>query len=66
MDKASKQQRSARQMEDLPVAAADAAEVVGGGIVVIEQVSVVDPNFLSPGVVRGFNPQPDPPKTIGL
>jgi hypothetical protein len=63
MDKASKQQRGTRQMEDLPVAA---AEVVGGGIVVIEKTSVVDPNFLSPGVVRGFNPQPDPPKTIGL
>ena len=50
------------QLEDLLVVTEQAAEVKGG---------LIDPNdrslnftnqYVSPGTIKGFNPQPDPPK----
>ena len=55
----SKQTRTeARQIEDLPV---EAAEDVKGGQDFHRDV-YTSLNFTHPGTIKGFNPQPDPPK----
>lgn len=59
MDKTTKQ-RAARQIEDLPVQAQSTTEVKGG--VVPEAPELGGSLYVSPGTVKGFNPQPDPPK----
>ena len=51
----------ARQIEDLPVDAQEAGEVKGG-IVPEAPERLLGSQYLSPGVIKGFNPQPDPPK----
>jgi hypothetical protein len=57
MDKHS--ERSQR-IEDLPVEAEQAAEVKGGQDLHFSTSS----QYLSAGVIKAFNPQPDPPKTL--
>jgi hypothetical protein len=52
----------ARQIEDLPVEAEQAAEVKGG---VVPDSPDLTAQYLSAGVIKAFNPQPDPPaKTL--
>ena len=51
----------ARQIEDLPVEAEQAAEVKGG---VVPDAPELSAQYLSAGVIKAFNPQPDPPKTL--
>jgi hypothetical protein len=50
----------AQQIEDLPVDAEQAAEVKGGQDFHYSASS----EYLSAGVIKAFNPQPDPPKTL--
>jgi hypothetical protein len=51
----------ARQIEDLPVEAEQAAEVKGG---LSDPEWRTSSTYLSAGVIKAFNPQPDPPKTL--
>jgi|SwirhirootsSR3_FD_contig_31_10039424_length_313_multi_3_in_0_out_0_1 hypothetical protein len=53
----------ARQIEDLPVEAEQAGEVKGGQDFHFS-ATTVSSQYLSAGVVKAFNPQPDPPKTL--
>ena len=48
------------RIEDLPVEAEQAAEVKGGQDFHFSTSS----QYLSAGVIKAFNPQPDPPKTL--
>jgi hypothetical protein len=47
-------------IEDLPVEAEQAAEVKGGSVPDAPDLTA---RYLSAGVIKAFNPQPDPPKT---
>jgi hypothetical protein len=51
----------ARQIEDLPVEAEQAAEVKGG---IVPDAPELSATYLSAKVIKAFNPQPDPPKTL--
>jgi hypothetical protein len=51
----------ARQIEDLPIEAEQADEVKGG---VVSTTPDLSATYLSAGVIKAFNPQPDPPKTL--
>ena len=50
-----------KRVEDLPVDEQQAAEVKGGQDF---HFSTTSPSsvYVSPAVIKGFNPQPDPPK----
>ena len=50
------------QLEDLPVVTEQAAEVKGGGVIMEDKVLNFTNQYVSPGTIKGFNPQPDPPK----
>ena len=49
-------------IEDLSVDPEQAAEVKGGGVIVEDKVLNFTNQYVSPGTIKGFNPQPDPPK----
>ena len=49
-------------LEDLTVEAEQAAEVKGGGVIVEDKSLNFTNQYVSPGTIKGFNPQPDPPK----
>ena len=51
----------AQQIEDLPVEAEQAAEVKGG---IVPEAPELSTKYVSAGVIKAFNPQPDPPKTL--
>ena len=50
------------RIEDLNVDAERAAEVKGGGVIVDDKSLSLSSQYVSPGTIKGFNPQPDPPK----
>jgi hypothetical protein len=50
------------RIEDLSVEPEKAAEVKGGGIIVDDKSLNFTNQYVSPGTIKGFNPQPDPPK----
>jgi hypothetical protein len=50
-----------KRIEDLPVEAEQAAEVKGGTVPDAPELSAT---YLSARVIKAFNPQPDPPKTL--
>ena len=52
----------AQRIEDLPVVTEQAAEVKGGGVIVEDKVLSSSSQYVSPGTIKGFNPQPDPPR----
>ena len=56
----SKDREHDARIEDLPVEAEQAAEVKGGQDIHFSTSS----QYLSAGVIKAFNPQPDPPKTL--
>ena len=55
-------EKEAQRIEDLPVVTEQAAEVKGGGVIVEDKVLSSSSQYVSPGTIKGFNPQPDPPK----
>ena len=57
----SKDREHDARIEDLPVEAEQAGEVKGGTVPDAPELSA---KYLSAGVIKAFNPQPDPPKTL--
>ena len=55
-------EKEAQRIEDLPVVTEQAAEVKGGGVIVEDKVLSSASQYVSPGTIKGFNPQPDPPR----
>ena len=53
--------QSPKRIEDLPVEPQQAAEVKGG---IVPGAPDLSPQHRSAGVIKSFNPQPDPPKTL--
>ena len=53
--------QSPKRIEDLPVEPQQAAEVKGG---IVPDAPDLSAQYLSAGVIKAFNPQPDPPKTL--
>ena len=51
-----------QRIEDLPMEAEQAAGVKGGGVIVDDKSLNFTSQYVSPGTIKGFNPQPDPPK----
>ena len=49
-------------IQDLSVDPEQAAAVKGGGIIVDDKSLNFSSQYVSPGTIKGFNPQPDPPK----
>ena len=54
--------KQTERIEDLPVVTEQAAEVKGGGVIMEDKVAQLSSQYVSPGTIKGFNPQPDPPK----
>ena len=54
-------EKKAERIEDLPVVTEQAAEVKGGGVIVDDKSLNFTNQYVSPGTIKGFNPQPDPP-----
>jgi len=49
-------------IQDLSVDPEQAAAVKAGGIIVDDKSLNFSSQYVSPGTIKGFNPQPDPPK----
>ena len=54
--------KRAERIEDLPVVTEQATDVKGGGVIVEDKSLNFTSQYVSPGTIKGFNPQPDPPK----
>ena len=50
-----------QHIEDLPVTE-QAENVKGGGVIVEDKLPNLSNQYVSAGTIKGFNPQPDPPK----
>jgi hypothetical protein len=53
--------KESTRIADLAVEAEQASDVKGGTVPDAPDLSA---QYLSAGVIKGFNPQPDPPKTL--